>query len=399
MKGLAASIGFASESMSAQKTHSHPEDEDEQHEEDWYLDEAQDQLIEHEQGYPEIKAESESRSWDIDKLVESFIRNHPPPAPSSGASLPYPVILPQRRPSSRRRGFIRAYAPVLADCGIDQATFLDFLDTAERAGQARPWLYAINLASFGTAMLPSGISIATSIAVQLAVKMAMEVEGRRRRVLSIKYGSIWDEMLMIKRTNTSLDRLNDGFFRPRGLYCLVMTYKPETPSPYATFDLHSVIDPSIDDREAGILEKFRAKYQRSDGTTHGVPFPETAPLAFPELDNLQDRGDPGLKLSGGLRGKKEFLANYLDKRAQAQFVRHCRHHTSLDISNEVYRQRITQIVPWPRARSLRSLRDTQTLRTHRTKGRWWLLYLGAMYRGTSFFLEAQRDVHVVMRSQ
>ncbi len=127
---------------------------------------------------------------------------------------------------------------------------------------------------------------------------------------------------MIRRTNTFLDRLNDGFFRPRGLYCLVMTYKPETPSPYATFDLHSVIDPSIDDGEAGILEKFRAKYQRADGTTHGVPFPETAPLVFPELDNLQDRGDPGSKLSGGLRGKKEFLANYLDKRAQAQFVRH-----------------------------------------------------------------------------
>lgn len=201
MKGLAASIGFASESISRKarsQEREHP-DEDEQHEEDWELDEAQDELTEHETGEPENKGGS--LSWDIDKLVESFIRNHPPPEPGSWsgeARLPYPVILPQRRPSSRKRGFIRAYAPVLEGFGIDQTMFLEFLDTAERAGQARPWMNAINMASFGTAMLPSGISIATSIAVQMAVKTAVEVEGRRRCVYSAtKYGSTGD-MLTIK---------------------------------------------------------------------------------------------------------------------------------------------------------------------------------------------------------
>ncbi|OJJ05752.1 hypothetical protein ASPVEDRAFT_87088 [Aspergillus versicolor CBS 583.65] len=182
-----------------------------------------------------------SLSRDIDKLVESFIRNHPPPEPGSWsgeARLPYPVILPQRRPSSRKRGFIRAYAPVLEGFGIDQTIFLDFLDTAERAGQARPWMNAINLASFGTAMLPSGISIATSIAVQMAVKTAVEVEGRRR-------------------TNTFFDAVNDGYFRPRGLYCLVMTSKPESSSPYAVFDLNAAIEPSLDYGETGLLGKFR----------------------------------------------------------------------------------------------------------------------------------------------
>lgn len=33
--------------------------------------------------------------------------------------LPCPVIIPQRRPESRDRGFVRAYAPNLVDSGID----------------------------------------------------------------------------------------------------------------------------------------------------------------------------------------------------------------------------------------------------------------------------------------
>lgn len=47
-------------------------------------------------------------------------------SPSSGR-LPYPVIIPQRRPEDKSRGWMLAYAPVLNDFGIDQATFLKFL--------------------------------------------------------------------------------------------------------------------------------------------------------------------------------------------------------------------------------------------------------------------------------
>lgn len=55
----------------------------------------------------------------------------------SGATgrLPYPVILPQRRPRRRKRGFMRAYAPVLQDCNVDQKTFLGFLDALEQASK------------------------------------------------------------------------------------------------------------------------------------------------------------------------------------------------------------------------------------------------------------------------
>jgi len=42
--------------------------------------------------------------------------------------LPLPVIIPQRRPQNKSRGWARAYAPALMGSGIDEATFLDFLD-------------------------------------------------------------------------------------------------------------------------------------------------------------------------------------------------------------------------------------------------------------------------------
>ena len=51
--------------------------------------------------------------------------------------LKYPVIIPQRRPGSKIRGFVRAYAPVLADHDIDQETFLGFLKLFHTSSQVR----------------------------------------------------------------------------------------------------------------------------------------------------------------------------------------------------------------------------------------------------------------------
>ena len=49
--------------------------------------------------------------------------------------LPCPVIIPQRRPENQSRGWIRAYAPALMDCGIDQRQFLSFLDGFNEASK------------------------------------------------------------------------------------------------------------------------------------------------------------------------------------------------------------------------------------------------------------------------
>ena len=46
-----------------------------------------------------------------------------------------PIVIPQRRPGSKTRGFIRAYAPVLADFDVDLEMFLGFLKGFYRASQ------------------------------------------------------------------------------------------------------------------------------------------------------------------------------------------------------------------------------------------------------------------------
>lgn len=51
------------------------------------------------------------------------------------SKLQCPVVIPQRRPGSKTRGFIRAYAPVLSNHDIDQETFLTFLKSFHKASQ------------------------------------------------------------------------------------------------------------------------------------------------------------------------------------------------------------------------------------------------------------------------
>jgi hypothetical protein len=46
-----------------------------------------------------------------------------------------PVILPQRRPEDRSRGWTRAFAPALQDCGIDEQMFLQFIDDFNKSCQ------------------------------------------------------------------------------------------------------------------------------------------------------------------------------------------------------------------------------------------------------------------------
>lgn len=95
---------------------------------DWELDEAGDGYADEENAYGERQA-------GAGELVQSFIDQHPPPYTTARGRLPCPVIIPQRRPKNKSRGFVRAYAPVLMDCGIDQATFIDFLKAFHKASQ------------------------------------------------------------------------------------------------------------------------------------------------------------------------------------------------------------------------------------------------------------------------
>lgn len=117
--------------------------EEENDEADWELNDAADEQTAvtspraiDEQNLEITPSGEKDRQHYVDKIVVSFIGQHPPPSNSQRHSnLPCSVIVPQRRPRDKTRGFIRAYAPVLSECGIDQTTFLQFLETMDKASK------------------------------------------------------------------------------------------------------------------------------------------------------------------------------------------------------------------------------------------------------------------------
>ena len=74
----------------------------------------------------------------VNQKREQMVRNlvaMAGPVPQPLSRLPCPVIIPQRRPRNKDRGFVRAYAPVMADCGISQDVFLKFLTDWHQASK------------------------------------------------------------------------------------------------------------------------------------------------------------------------------------------------------------------------------------------------------------------------
>lgn len=69
-----------------------------------------------------------------EEMVRELLRKAGSP-PEPPHRIPCPVIIPQRRPRNKDRGFVRAYAPVLADCGINQDVFLQFLEDWDKASK------------------------------------------------------------------------------------------------------------------------------------------------------------------------------------------------------------------------------------------------------------------------
>lgn len=89
--------------------------------------------------YEESEAASMAESEDVkvkkeEEMVRALVRRAGPP-PQPAQRIPCPVIIPQRRPRNKDRGFVRAYAPVLADCGVSQGVFLQFLEDWDKASK------------------------------------------------------------------------------------------------------------------------------------------------------------------------------------------------------------------------------------------------------------------------
>ncbi|KAJ5266481.1 hypothetical protein N7478_009289 [Penicillium angulare] len=251
----------------------------------------------------------ESERIDETALATSFASQYPIPAectlPEVVCRLPAPVLLPQRRPKNRDRGFVRAYAPDLDPCGVDQKMFIDFLNTAEKGCRAHRWLQAINLAAIAGHAIPSAFSIVVGIAIHQIANLSIAADGRRR-------------------TNNFFDQANEEFFKPRGLYCLVMTWYPENPDvPAMTMDLQSTIAKATQGNDStvlgsNVLGNLRHKFKTSNGKTYGNVFPEVAQLVFPSPEEIGDQPDLEAKFAKAKK-KRDFIQNYLDKRAQASF--------------------------------------------------------------------------------
>jgi len=257
----------------------------------WNLDEIQDEAAPHRPGREET---------NVDKILTRFFQNHP--APSAGAipgQLPLPVVIPQRRPGSKLRGFVHAYAPMLEGCDIDQKTWFDFLDGFGSAIKYSPAFHVTNLAVGIGAM---GVSIAASptvITAAVAWTIHMSIETTRRGY--IRYQS-----------NKYLDSKNENLFKPRGLYCMIFAYKPDSKKPFIDVDPEQAINAGVAKRELNGGHRFGG----TAGVAHDdLELPECAPLIFPELDAL-----PGDKKKGKMSQNMDFLTEYFDRRSRAKFA-------------------------------------------------------------------------------
>ena len=260
----------------------------------WQLDDAQQQVMGNED--PSPSASSGNRP---EELAESFLQRYSaPPASGRNQQLALPVVITQKRPSKRTRGFIRAYAPILNDVGINEETFLEFIDDLNKAVLPNPWIQAINLASLAGMAAPEPFTVLISIAVQQVANAASTVHSRYK-------------------TNHFLNEVNKSYFMPRGLIALVMTWKPSQASETVT-NVNTAMDPAITNAANESEQKsLRRKFAQSSGAT-AFEWPETAPLTFPALDDVAATDTK--EKQNALKRTGSFVAAYMDSRSRAKWA-------------------------------------------------------------------------------
>ncbi|KAI8276800.1 hypothetical protein K4K56_000922 [Colletotrichum sp. SAR 10_98] len=254
-------------------------------------------------------------------LATAFLNRHPLKSDDSTGTksgITMPVVLPQRRPKTRVRGFVRAYAPVLAAAGIDEEAFLDFIDTLNKSLVPNPYLYAINLAGLADIIAPDPALTAFGILLGIAVEGVMEGQSRFK-------------------SNKFLDQMNADFFRPRGLMCFVATWRPDNisgkvpveleyktagESPSVEFPKGDKVSPeasSSENENLGRIKKLLGERLKSHD--HILDWSDPAPLLFPAASELVlAQGGGGRKKKNGLDRAEIWLDDYMDKRAQVEWI-------------------------------------------------------------------------------
>lgn len=272
----------------------------------------------------------------LSRLHSSTTPRTPSPPSPAFSPLPYPIIIPQRRPTTRDRGFLPCYPPILATRSISQSSFLDFLNTFNASTRATKWIAALNLASLATVCLPTLTSVLVSMAITAATTAAMEIQGR-------------------VKTNSFLDKINAEFFMPRGLFCLVVTWNPEAGDARTAVDFETLAKKAM----ANTGKNPMTKLKKSNASTHGeFEWPEIAPLVYPTPDELAATQAAAKKAeqTSSLQKKKVFVEDYMDRRAQAKFVSFCvcknrqKLHKTDRISNQAMENPDSALAAGPKAK-------------------------------------------------
>ncbi|KAI1157939.1 hypothetical protein F5B18DRAFT_643024 [Nemania serpens] len=256
---------------------------------EWDLDDAQEEL-------------SESRGEDNQKLLADALQPALPASEVPRGRLQYPVILPQRRPKRRHRGFIRAYAPDLLTCGIDQPTFLAFLDELDKSTAWSPLVDIINLSTIATFAIPGGIGAAVSVPIHIATGIYKELQGR-------------------KGQNEFLHKMNTELFRPRGLYCLIVAHSNTAEEQVTQDNIAASVGSRVDPKTLTFGDRFKTNFRNSDGTFGPIEFPASAELVFPGLeDAIGSNTHSAPKKSGFARAMERYGARR-DRKRTSKWMR------------------------------------------------------------------------------
>lgn len=127
------------------------------------------------------------------------------------------------------------------------------------------------------------------------------------------------------RTNSFLDRVNEEYFRPRGLYCLLMAYRPGIRAEEQQLKVGEAISrvqPSSSMPSSVGKQNFPALAKRNlrDPVAGVVKQEENLPSNVAELVYPVAPTSEQASSSKKKRNAMARITNYLDDRAQARYV-------------------------------------------------------------------------------
>jgi hypothetical protein len=155
-------------------------------------------------------------------------------------------------------------------------------------------LKVINGAAQIVGMVPEPIIMAVTISVQVAVGTAQELQSRHR-------------------TNNYLDQMNTKLFQPHGLFCLLMTYKPDAYSAGEPVMTAGIISKTITPSDSKFKEQMKM-FKLTSGQSKGeLELPQAAPLVYPGLEEAIGK-------ENAFKGSSKFVADYMDRRGAAKYV-------------------------------------------------------------------------------